>query len=81
MKRKFQGFNPNGMAVPGRIFGLPHNREEAKIYLVPGPSAITLSCSEGAELGPAGLLEASAQIELFNNNLPRETRGFLITFC
>ncbi len=70
-KNKFKDFNPNNMAIPNRIFGLPHNKEEAKIHIIGFPSAITVSGGEGAEFGPMGILDGSLQIELFNKNYPQ----------
>lgn len=70
-EKKFNDFDPNGAAIPGRIFGLPHNSEEARIHIIGFPSAITVSGSDGAELGPEGILRDSSQIELFNKNYPK----------
>ena len=70
VKPKYTNFDPNAMAMPGKIFGLPHNAKDAAIHLIGGPSAISVSGGKGAEDGPKGLFEASAQIELFNKSYP-----------
>lgn len=67
----FKDYDPSAMAIPGKPFGLPHNAEQAKMHVIQIESAITVSGSEGAELGPVGLLEGSAQIELYNRMYPR----------
>lgn len=60
-------FDPDGAAIAGSgIFGLPHSEAEAAIVLVPVPFAATVSYGGGAELGPAAILAASRQVDLYD---------------
>ncbi|MBL8723651.1 MAG: agmatinase family protein [Planctomycetes bacterium] len=60
-------FDPSAAAKPGAgIFGLPHSAEESAIVLVPVPFAATVSYGGGAERGPAAILAASAQVDLYD---------------
>jgi agmatinase len=60
-------FDP-GAAAPADsgIFGLPHDRDAAKVIVVPVPWAATTSYGGGAERGPAAVLAASRQVDLFD---------------
>ncbi len=71
-REKFKKFNPSDQAMPGKIFGMPHSKDDAMMHVFPINSAITVSGTEGAENGPDGLLEGSACIELFNKNYRRD---------
>lgn len=60
-------FDPDGAAAPGSgIFGLPHPEEQAAVVLVPVPFAATVSYGTGAENGPAAILQASRQVDLYD---------------
>lgn len=60
-------FDPSSMAAADAgIFGLPHNAEEAKLHLIPVPWETTTSYGRGAALGPAAVLRASHQVDLFD---------------
>ncbi len=62
-----QGFDPNAAAAEGSgVFGLPHGPDDADLVLVPVPFAATASYGRGAERGPAAILEASRQVDLFD---------------
>ncbi|MGE3175297.1 MAG: agmatinase family protein [Planctomycetota bacterium] len=61
------GFDPAAAAAPDSgIFGLPFAEAEASIVLVPVPFAATVSYGGGAERGPAAILEASRQVDLYD---------------
>lgn len=65
-------FDPNAPAQPGSgIFGLPHAESEALVVLVPVPWEATTSYGGGASDGPKAILEASAQIDLFDLDVDR----------
>jgi len=65
-------FDPDSAAAPGSgVFGLPFTPEEAKVLLVPVPFEATTSYGGGAADGPAAILEASAQIDLFDAEIGR----------
>jgi agmatinase len=67
-----KAFDP-GAAAPADsgIFGLPHSAEEARVIVVPAPFAATTSYGGGAENGPAAILEASRQVDLFDRETGR----------
>lgn len=61
------GFDPNAAAAEGSgVFGLPHDADDADLVLVPVPFAATTSYGRGAERGPAAILAASHQVDLFD---------------
>jgi agmatinase len=60
-------FDPNAAASPDSgIFGLNTPESEAAIALVPVPFAATVSYGGGAEHGPAAILAASRQVDLYD---------------
>ena len=64
---KIKSFDPNtpGNANAG-IYGLPFTAEESDIVLVPAPWEVTTSYGGGTAQGPAAILEASFQVDLFH---------------
>ncbi|MBI4867071.1 MAG: agmatinase family protein [Candidatus Wallbacteria bacterium] len=69
-------FDPNAAAVPGSgIFGLPFAPEEAALVLVPVPWEATTSYGGGTSEGPAAILDASKQVDLFDLELPSAFRA------
>lgn len=59
-------FDPGGPALGGGIYGLPHTPGEAAVVLVPVPWEPTTSYGRGAARGPAAILKASRQVDLFD---------------
>jgi agmatinase len=60
-------FDPDAAAAPDAgIFGLPHTAEDAKVVLVPVPFEATTSYGGGAAGGPAAILSASRQVDLYD---------------
>jgi agmatinase len=60
-------FDPSAAALPGSgVFGLPHSEDEAAVVLVPVPFEATTSYGGGAANGPAAILDASRQVDLFD---------------
>lgn len=51
------------------IFGVPTNRETAKLVLVPVPWDLTTSYGKGTSNGPQAIFEASHQVDLFDRDL------------
>lgn len=61
------GFDPDAAAEPGSgVFGLPHGPEEARTHVIPVPFDATASYRKGAARGPAAILRASRQVDLFD---------------
>jgi agmatinase len=60
-------FDPNAAAGTGSgIYGLPHPVDEAKVVVVPVPFEATCSYGGGTAGGPAAILHASRQVDLFD---------------
>ncbi len=59
-------FDPGAPGLPGHAFGLPHSVDDARVVLVPVPFEATTSYGGGAAEGPAAVLRASAQVDLFD---------------
>lgn len=61
-------FNPNDVGVAnGNLFGLPYTEEESDIIIIPVCSDITASFNKGTAKAPSAILEASLQVDLFDN--------------
>lgn len=66
-EKKISTFDPNSVSTDeGNVFGLPYTPEEASLVLLPVPWDVTVSYSDGTSKGPAAILEASAQVDLFD---------------
>jgi agmatinase len=60
-------FDPNAIGIPnGNFLGLPYSPEEASIILIPVPWDVTTSYRPGTAEGPAAVIDASTQIDLFD---------------
>lgn len=59
-------FNPNAAASSDGIFGLPYEESESKVVFLPVPWEATTSYGGGTSKGPAAILAASPQIDLFD---------------
>lgn len=69
-KDKIANFNPNGAGdTSGKLFGLPFSIDEADIVVVPVPWDVTVSYGSGTADGPAAVLEASPQLDLYDEDL------------
>lgn len=64
-------FNPNNIGLNnGHFMGLPFTEEEAKIVAISVPWDVTVSSAEGTANGPANILQASLQVDLFQSEIP-----------
>jgi agmatinase len=60
-------FDPNAAAAPNSgVFGLPFSPDDARVVLLPVPFEATTSYGGGTSDGPAAILEASRQVDLFD---------------
>lgn len=67
---KIAAFNPDGVGlVNDSLFGLPFTEEECAVVVIPVPWEVTTSYHRGTAAGPAGILEASSQLDLFHPEL------------
>lgn len=64
--QKILEFNPNDPAASEQLFGLPFSREEAEIIVLPLPWEVTVSYRAGTAGAPDHILEASAQVDLYD---------------
>jgi agmatinase len=66
-EEKIAGFDPNSAAdESGDIYGLPFTLDEAQVVIVPVPWDVTVSYRDGAAGGPAAVLAASRQVDLYD---------------
>ncbi|MDG1252205.1 MAG: agmatinase family protein [Schleiferiaceae bacterium] len=61
-----QDFDPNGLAAPGQVYGLPFDAESAEVVILPVPWEVTVSYASGTARGPEAMREASAQVDLYD---------------
>lgn len=62
-----RAFDPNAASpLDSGVFGLPFTPEQAKVVLVPVPFEATTSYGGGTADGPASILAASKQVDLFD---------------
>ncbi len=62
-------FDPNGPGVNnGQLYGLPVSANEAAVWIIPVPWDTTVSYRAGTALGPAAILEASGQVEVYDES-------------
>jgi len=65
-------FDPDAAAGEGSgIYGLPFSPEESHVVIVPVPFEATTSYGGGTSNGPAAVLEASRQVDLFDHETGR----------
>lgn len=61
-------FDPDAAApAESGIYGLPFSPEESKVIVIPVPFEATTSYGGGTSEGPAAVLEASKQVDLFDH--------------
>lgn len=64
-------FDPSGVGAKNAgIFGLPHTLEQAAVALIPVPWDVTTSYKPGTHNGPAAILDASPQLDLYHPDFP-----------
>lgn len=59
-------FDPNAPALEGRLFGLPFSIQESELVIVPVAVDMTTSSGKGTAHGPQMVLDASAQVDLYD---------------
>lgn len=63
-------FNPNDTGQHnGNIFGLPYNLDDAQLVILPVPWDVTVSYHDGTAKGPKAILEASPQIDFYDEDV------------
>lgn len=62
-------FDPDGPGLQnGQLYGLPVSVHEAAVWVIPVPWDTTVSYRAGTALGPAAILEASGQVEVYDDS-------------
>lgn len=70
-EEKIANFNPSGVGVKNNNFiGLPFNEEDAEVVFLPVPWDVTASYGAGTATAARNILEASAQLDLFDYDFP-----------
>ncbi len=63
-------FNPSGVGLKnGNFIGLPFDERNANVVLIPVPWDVTVSFIEGTAYAPQAILDASAQIDLYDTDI------------
>lgn len=66
---QIENFNPNGVTNNDGIFGLPFDENTAELIIVPVPWEVTVSYSPGTVEGPETVLNASYQVDLYQDDI------------
>ncbi len=73
-------FDPDGVGVDnGNYFGLPFSTEEAELVLISAPWDVTVSYGAGTAYGPDALIEASTQLDFYDQLAPDAWRRGIAT--
>jgi len=64
-------FDPDAAATGDGIYGLPFTPDDAKVVIIAVPFEATTSYGGGTSKGPAAVLEASRQVDLFDRETGR----------
>lgn len=64
-------FDPDGAAQGEGLYGLPDDPEGARVVVIPVPFDATTSYRDGTRNGPAAVLAASHQVDLFDLDFGR----------
>lgn len=68
-QEKIKNFNPSEVGLKnGNLFGLPFSYEDCPIVILPVPWDVTVSYGNGTHAGPAAILEASPQLDFYDND-------------
>lgn len=59
-------FDPDAPAAAGTLYGLPFTPEQARAVVIPVPWQATTSYRRGTREGPSAVLDASAQLDLYD---------------
>jgi len=69
-QKKIAAYDPSAIGLAnGNLFGLPFSLEESEVVVIPVPWEVTVSYRGGAAEGPAAILEASTQVDLYDPDI------------
>ncbi|MEX2567490.1 MAG: hypothetical protein WD431_16210 [Cyclobacteriaceae bacterium] len=63
-------FDPNGIGISSNLFGLPFDENTSEMIIIPVPWEVTVSYASGTAGGPEAVLNASCQVDLFQEDIP-----------
>lgn len=70
-EQKIAQFDPNSIGVhSSNVFGLPFTFEESDVIILPVPWDLTTSFGRGTANAPARVMEASYQVDLYDQDYP-----------
>lgn len=73
-------FNPDGVGIDnGTYFGLPFEPETAELVLVSAPWDVTVSYGAGTAYAPDAIIEASTQLDFYDQQAPGAWRRGIAT--
>lgn len=73
-------FNPNDLSQPnGNYFALPYNTDDSKLVIISAPFDVTTSYRPGSANAPDAILDASAQIDLYDIEFKNNYRKGIAT--
>ncbi|MCH7410420.1 agmatinase family protein [Belliella sp. DSM 111904] len=64
-----ENFDPNGVSTHDSLFGLPFDEDTAEMIIIPVPWEVTVSYSPGTADGPEAILNASMQVDLYQDDI------------
>lgn len=67
---ELQNYDPSGVGVVGRLFGLPFDQDSANLIVLGVPWEVTVSYSAGTARGVEAMLNASSQLDLYDFDNP-----------
>ena len=68
---KKSAFDPSDIGLTnGNLFGLPFTTKESEVVVIPVPWEVTVSYRDGTARGPETMLAASAQVDLYEPDIP-----------
>jgi len=68
---KVRDFDASSPTSSDTLWGLPFTVEEASLVILPVPWEVTVSFGAGTAAAPSAIVEASSQVDLFNESFPR----------
>ncbi len=69
-EEKINAFSPSDVGLKnGNFIGLPFDEQDAEVILMPVPWDVTVSYSAGTATGAENILEASAQLDLYDHDV------------
>lgn len=73
-------FNPNDLSQPnGNYFALPYNIDDSQLVIISAPFDVTTSYHPGSANAPDAILDASAQIDLYDIEFKNNYRKGIAT--